>query len=75
MTVVSKAETRKLADKAAKYDYLEIVMLRQESSETVSGNLTSWKVSSANSTLIMIDLEFDEPLYVSQNYQPDKLLV
>ena len=50
-------------------------MLREDSVEPRKGNLKSWNVSVVNSTLIMIDLEFDDSLYVSQGDQPDELLV
>ena len=50
-------------------------MLREDSVEPRKGNLKSWNVSVANSTLIIIELEFDDSLYVSQGDQPDELLV
>jgi hypothetical protein len=35
------------------------------------GNLTNWSVSDATSKEIKIDLEFDQPLHVSQGDEPD----
>ena len=48
-------------------------MLRYEHGETERGNLTSWTVLEANSTNIEIKLTFDQPLYVSQQLERDKL--
>ena len=38
-------------------------------------NLVSWTISSVTSKLILIDLEFDSPLQVSQGDAPDELVV
>ena len=60
---------------ATNTDLLQLVMIRSESGETLRGNLTSWTVSNATSKEIKIELQFDQPLHVSQGDQPDKLLV
>ena len=74
-TFVSKEEARRLAEKATKKDYLQLVMLRSESGDTQRGNLTNWTVSEASSKEIKIVLVFDQPLHVSQGEEPDQLLV
>ena len=71
ITFLSKSEARRLGEKAAKQNYLHLVMLRPESIETLEGNLTNWRVSEANSKEIKIVLEFDKPLYVSQGEEHD----
>ena len=38
-------------------------------------NLKSWEIVSVNPTLIEIDLTFYKPLYVSQGYESDRLIV
>ena len=38
-------------------------------------NLKSWEIVSVNPTLIEIDLTFYKPLYVSQDYERDRLIV
>ena len=43
--------------------------------EEVDDNLIGWQIVSISSTNIDIDLEFEEPLEVSQADNPDKLLV
>ena len=58
-TVLSKTETRRLTEKAAKKDYLQLVMLRSESGEALKGNLVNWSVSEANSMEIKLVLEFN----------------
>ena len=49
-------------------------MLSSET-ETISDNLVGWAVSSVNSKEILVDLDFAEPLQVSQGDTQDLLLV
>ena len=58
-------------DEVLKQDLLKLVIVRSESGETQMGNLTNWSVSDATSKEIKIDLEFDQPLHVSQGDEPD----
>ena len=59
LTVVSNNKTRSLSTMLTKQDYLHLVMLCQESEETIRGNLTSWTVTKADSKEIKIQLEFE----------------
>lgn len=54
--------------------FLNVKMLDRET-ETLSDNLTSWKVTAISRTQISIDLTFARPIEVSQNYEKDMLLV
>ena len=42
---------------------------------TPDSNLISWKLESFSSTMLVIKLEFDKPIEVSQGSYPDKLLI
>ena len=50
-------------------------MMISGDTEEVDDNLTGWQLFSISSTKIEIDLEFEEPLEVSQGDSPDKLLL
>ena len=43
--------------------------------EQLNQNLLDWKLVSVSSTKIEIDLDFKDPLKVSQGEQPDKLFI
>ena len=49
-------------------------MLRGDD-EVEDGNLLSWNIVSVGDKLIEIDLNFDQPLQVSQGDESDKLIV
>ena len=53
---------------------LDLFMISGETKQP-SDNMISWKLFSAEPTKLEIDLEFREPLEVSQGDIPDKLLI
>ena len=53
---------------------IDVNMLSGEDKK-VDKNLVSWTVTSVTSQLILIDLEFDQPLRVSQEDYPDEIVV
>ena len=55
-------------------EHLDLLMLSGDA-EKVDENLVSWKIKDVTSTSITVDLEFKDPLAVSQGDVPDILIV
>ena len=53
---------------------LQVLMVNQDE-ELVDGNLLNWTVTSVEQELILIKLEFEQPLEVSQGDEPDYLVI
>ena len=45
---------------------IEILMIKGDEDDEVDENLTNWEIASVSQKLIEIDLEFSNPLGVSQ---------
>lgn len=61
-------------NKSSNNKLIDLIVLKGDSDE-LDENLKSWEIISVSSQLIEIDLEFEEPLYVSQGYNRDRLVV
>ena len=63
-------ETTSEDKKLVREDYIDVILFDTEA-ETQSDRLASWKISSVDSQSIVIDLEINRPLSVSQGDVPD----
>ena len=57
------------------HELLNIKMLSGGEDGGFDENLTSWNILSVSSTLISVDLEFQKPLEVSMDDQPDMIAI
>ena len=69
---LNSSEQRRLLNKQSRL--LDVKMLSGDE-QKFDKNLVSWTISSVTSQLIVLDLEFDSPLQVSQGDSPDELVV
>ena len=61
-------------NKSSNNKLIDLIVLKGDYDE-LDENLKSWEIISVSSQLIEIDLVFEEPLYVSQGYKRDRLVV
>ena len=61
-------------NKSSNNKHIDLIVLKGDYDEP-DENLKSWEIISVSSQLIEIDLVFEEPLYVSQGYKRDRLVV
>ena len=73
MMLPGKSELIEL-NKKSKKKMIDLIMLDGDE-DVISDNLIDWKIASVSEKLIEVDLNFQEPLMVSQGENYDKLIV
>lgn len=61
-------------NKSSNNKLIDLIVLKGDYDEP-DENLKSWEIISVSSQLIEIDMEFEKPLYVSQGFKRDRLVV
>ena len=59
----------------SEFKLLDVMMLSGSEDGKIDTNLVSWVISSVEQTYLVIELEFERPLEVSQGEKPDQIVI